>query len=88
MNSVNDFVVRMLGELQYAEGKHNGFPSDRIHASAILNEEAGKLTQACIDAHYGAIPEDEAIDRMEKFALRVGAMALRFFNSLPAKSED
>lgn len=88
MSSKDDFFARMLGELQYAESKHNSFPTDRIHASAILNEEAGKLTQACIDAEYGNLPREEAIDRMEKFALRVGAMALRFFNSLPAQDGE
>lgn len=87
MSAQKDFIARMLGELEYAENKHNGFPTDRIHASAILNEEAGKLTQACIDAEYGAIPQVEALDRMEKYAARVGAMALRFYNSLPAKDE-
>lgn len=88
MNAQKDFFARMLGELEYAEKKHSGFPSDRIHASAILNEEAGKLTQACIDAEYGAVPREEALDRMEKYALRVGAMALRFYNSLPARDGE
>lgn len=88
-NANDDFFSRMLGELEYAEKKHTGFPTDYIHASAILNEEAGKLTQACIDAEYAAIPGDEAaIDRMEKYALRVGAMALRFYNSLPARDGE
>lgn len=88
MSAQKDFIAKMLGELQYAEEKHNGFPTDRIHASAILNEEAGKLTQACIDAEYGAIPREEALDRMEKFVARVGAMALRFYNSLPARDGE
>ena len=92
MSAQKDFIAKMLGELQYAEEKHNGFPTDRIHASAILAEEAGKLTQACIDYTYGNFPieADEnyrdtvLVERMEKFAARVGAMALRFYNSLPA----
>lgn len=58
MNAQNDFIAKMLGELEYAEQKHSGFPTDRIHASAILNEEAGKLTQACIDDAYGPRSEE------------------------------
>ncbi|CAK7025081.1 MAG: hypothetical protein DELT_02547 [Desulfovibrio sp.] len=85
MDVTNAFLDGTLGALEYAEGKHDGFPTDRIHASAILNEEAGKLTQACIDAEYGKLSPEEAQAKMEKFVFRVGAMTLRFYSSLPAK---
>lgn len=85
----NELKVRLaffaLVEEEYdkATKKHGSFPTDRIHASAILNEEAGKLTQACIDYERGQLPGEEAYPRMEEFAARVAAMALRFYESLP-----
>ena len=88
MSAQNDFIARMLGELQTAEAKHNSFPTDRVYASAILNEEAGKLTQACIDFELGNMDPVEAYARMEKYVSRVGAMALRFYNSLPAEDGE
>lgn len=83
-NATAEFFNKTLDALAYAENKHKSFPTDRIHASAILNEEAGKLTQACIDYEYGNITREEAQARMEKYVARVGAMSLRFFQSLPA----
>lgn len=81
---MDKYIDAVSDALAYAEKKHKGFPTDRIHASAILNEEAGKLTQACIDYEYGNITREEAQARMEKYVARVGAMSLRFFQSLPA----
>jgi hypothetical protein len=78
-----DFFNSVLDELSYAESKHNGFPTDRIHASAILNEEAGKLTQACIDFEYGKTAGEEGNKNMARYAARVAAMALRFYQSQP-----
>ena len=72
------FTEDLTLEYCKAEQKHPGWPDDAIHASAILNEEAGKLTQACIDYTYNHIPREEAKKRMLMYAARVGAMALRF----------
>lgn len=84
MPQVHDaYFSDLLLEYAKAEAKHSGWPSDVIHASAILNEEAGKLTQACIDATYscGLSSEDDKA-RMRRYAARVGAMALRFTEGL------
>ena len=75
------FFQGVMAELAYAEEKHRSWPEeDAVHASAILNEEAGKLTRASIDYTLGPpeVPSD-----MRKYALRVAAMALRFYASLP-----
>lgn len=78
------FAEGMIAELAYANGKHSGWPTDdAVHASAILNEEAGKLTQACIDHTYKHCPAEDTAARMEQKALRVAAMALRFYASIP-----
>lgn len=80
----NGFVEGMITELAYANGKHPGWPADdAVHASAILNEEAGKLTQASIDHTYGYFPTGGTTARMKQKALRVAAMALRFYASIP-----
>ena len=80
----DNYFGRMMGELCYAEQKHNSWPGDSIHASAILTEEAGKLTQACNDYMYGNGQEEQNLERMQEKVLRVAAMALRFYNVMPA----
>ncbi len=77
-----EFYERVEDEYGKAETKHPSWPSDVVHASAIINKEAGKLTQACIDATYANVLTDEAIARMRMFASRIGAMALRFDEGL------
>ena len=73
-------VEAIKDENLLAQQKHTVWPSDPIHASAILNEEAGELTQACIDFYFNHQPSD--YDRMREEAIQVGAMALRFLENL------
>jgi hypothetical protein len=70
--------VAFLLELVQAEKKHPGWPADVIHASAILNEEAGELTQAALDYYYS----NGAKWRLKEEAIQCGAMALRFLLNL------
>ena len=80
----SDFSEGMIVELAYANSKHSDWPDgDAVHASAILTEEAGKLTQASIDHTYGHCPAEDTAARMKQKALRVAAMALRFYASIP-----
>jgi len=53
---------------------HPRYPSDLIHRSAIINEEAGELTQACINHYY--FGGDNV--KTDNEALHVIATALRF----------
>lgn len=64
----------ILDELDRAEKKFPSWPDDFIHASAVINEEAGELTQACLQHVYDGKP---AV-RMVSEAVQVAAMALRF----------
>ena len=68
-------------ECKRAEEKHPHFADDIIHASAILNEEAGELTKAALDYHYkgGKI---ENLEQVRVEAIQVGAMALRLLLNL------
>ena len=62
-------------ELRQAEKKFPSFPDDVVHASAIVSEEAGELTKACLDYFYGREPtKSKMIDE----AIQVTAMGLRF----------
>ena len=61
-------------EYEAAVKKHPQWPSDPIHAAAILNEESGELTQACLDYVYRGADGKAAVDE----AIQCGAMALRF----------
>ena len=54
--------------------QHPNWPTDPIHASAILAEESGELTQACLDYVYRDADGKAAFDE----AIQCGAMALRF----------
>ena len=62
--------------LREAEDKHPGWPTDPIHAAAILGEEAGELLQAAIDFTYTKQPYGVAL--MEKEAAQCAAMGIRF----------
>ena len=68
-----------------AEVKFPGWPDDVVHASAILIEEAGELTQAALDFHSGRYEE---YDRMMEEAAQVGAMALRFLIDLLGRIDE
>lgn len=76
------FFEEVLKELEYADGKHPGWPNDAVYASAILIEEAGKLTQGTIDFTYGNRPQQEAVAVMRRRAVSSAAMALRFHADL------
>jgi hypothetical protein len=67
-------LCELVAELLRAEAKHPDWPSDAIHASAILTEEAGELTQASLDFCYS----DGEKWRMRAEAIQCGAMAIRF----------
>lgn len=67
-------IDKIFQELRLAEEKHPGFPEDPIHAAAILAEESGELTQACLDFSYADADIGKAIIE----AAQCGAMAIRF----------
>jgi hypothetical protein len=60
--------------LEKAEAKHPQFPTDPIHAAAIVVEEAGELQQAALQYVYEKGRGEDLIEE----AIHVGAMALRF----------
>ncbi|WP_140918678.1 Lar family restriction alleviation protein [Limnobaculum xujianqingii] len=67
-------LLELKAELHRAVEAQSFWPTDAIHASAILNDITGGLTQASLDFHFYAAPR--ALMRSD--AIQVGAMALRF----------
>lgn len=67
-------ISEVITELQRAEAKHPFWPKDHIHAAAIITEELGELTQACLQAKY----ENGDPINIKIEAIQVGAMAIRF----------
>ena len=65
----------IIDELLAAEKKFPGFPDDAVHAAAIVAEEAGELTRASLDFHYG---RETSREEMRKEAAQTAAMAIRF----------
>lgn len=72
-------ITQIKEELTAAEKKHPTWPTDTVHATAILNEEAGELTQAAIDYHY----HNGSLEKVRREAAQVGAMAIRVLINLP-----
>jgi len=63
-------------ELSRAENLHPFWPTDKVHAAAIVTEEAGELLQAANS--YEETADKDYLNNMRKEAVQVGAMALRF----------
>ncbi|MEQ4575203.1 MAG: hypothetical protein ABN502_09725 [Gammaproteobacteria bacterium] len=80
--AVPECLESVLAELERAVRKFPTWPTDPLHALAVLGEEFGELTQAVLQATYEphkSTPEDVAAE-----ATQVAAMALRFLTSLSA----
>ena len=65
-------------ELCRAIKKWPGWPTDPIHAAAIVSEESGELVRAANRFTY----EGADLSEMKKEAVQVGAMAMRFLAGL------
>ena len=63
----------VCSELKKAEKKFPGWPEDKIHAVAIMIEEAGESMQAAIDCVYSG----GEVDHLRKELAQTGAMCLR-----------
>lgn len=71
-----------LGELRRATEKFPTWPTDPLHALAVLGEEFGELTKAVLQHTYE--PHKSTRSDVRKEAIQTAAMALRFVMSLDA----
>lgn len=85
MYKKKEIIDLIMIELEKAKRKHPEWPRDIIHASAIICEEAGELIQAALDYCYapesGNMKAEQWLN-IEKEAIQVGAMAIRFLTEL------
>jgi hypothetical protein len=72
-------VLSVLAELDRARAKFPTWPTDPLHALAVLGEEYGELTRAVLQRCYG---DEGRATEVEAEAVQVAAMALRFLASL------
>jgi len=79
MNMKEDLAVRlMLDELSRAEKIHPGWPTDIVHAAAILSEESGEAVQAALNVYY----HSGDINEFRKELIHTGAMVIRCLKNL------
>lgn len=70
----------VLQELDRAIAKFPTWPTDPLHAAAIIGEEFGELTQAVLQGVYE--PHKSSPAKIREEALQTAAMVLRFIESL------
>ena len=75
-----DIMQEIDNEIAIAESKFPAWPTDIIHASAIVQEEAGELVKATLEVTYE--PHKTGRGEVEKEAIQTAAMAIRFLKNL------
>lgn len=73
-------IRAVLAELDRATSKFPTWPTDPLHAHAILGEECGELLKAIVQATYE--PHKSGPNHVRAEAIQTAAMALRFVTSL------
>lgn len=75
-----DISDQVLEEVQRATSKFPTWPTDPLHAVAILGEEYGELQKAVLQTTYE--PEKSSVAEVRSEAIQTAAMAMRFLMSL------
>lgn len=70
----------IIYEVRKATEKFPTWPSDPLHAIAVLGEEFGELTKEVVQMTYE--PEKTSKEVIKREAIQTAAMALRFVLSL------
>lgn len=73
----DDAINLIIDELERATLAWPEWPTDPVHAAAVLAEEAGEVVQAALEFVY----QDGDREPMGIEATQVGAMAIRFLMS-------
>lgn len=77
-----DTISAVYSELTQALAKFPTWPTDPLHALAVLGEEYGELTKDVLQMTYE--PGKTNAENVRKEAIQTAAMALRFVASLDA----
>lgn len=75
-----NIIYQILNEAQRATVKFPTWPTDPLHALAVLGEEFGELTKSTLQLVYE--PHKTCADEVRMEAIQTAAMALRFAMSL------
>ncbi len=81
-NPINEILDEVSEELFRATQKFPTWPTDPLHALAVVGEEFGELTQATLQHVYE--PHKSDFDDVKKEAIQSMTMMLRFLLSLEA----
>ena len=79
-DDLNDAAHAAMCEVVRAARKFPTWPTDPLHAVAVLGEEFGELTQATLQTIYE--PHKSDVDAVRAEAIQTAAMALRFVMSI------
>lgn len=69
-----DIISAIMAELDRAEAKYPAWPTDQVHAAAIVAEESGELVRAVLNEAYHGEPAADS----DREAVQTAAMAVRF----------
>jgi len=72
-------LLEVLTEVDKAKEKFPQWPTDPLHAVAVLGEEFGELTQAILQRTY---ENPASIEHVREEAIQTAAMAIRFLEEL------
>lgn len=78
--TLHPMVLSVLAEVEKATEKFPTWPTDPLHALAVLGEEFGELTKDVLQMSYEPWKSNHA--KVEEEAIQTAAMALRFLMSL------
>lgn len=81
-NSVDEIFGLIKAELQSANEKYPDWPSDPLHAVAIVGEEFGELNRAVLQVVYEPEKQSFSYAESKNEAIQTAAMAIRFLMSL------
>ena len=77
---MNTPLQEIMGEVERAMRKFPTWPTDPLHALAVLGEEYGELTKEMVQLTYE--PHKTSLAEVRKEAIQCAAMAIRLVASL------
>ena len=77
---MQEAIEDIIAEFKAATRKFPTWPTDPLHALAVLGEEFGELTKEVVQMTYE--PHKSSKEALRKEAIQTAAMALRFVVSL------
>lgn len=76
------YILDVLDELHRAQTKFPTWPTDPLHALAVLGEEFGELTQAMLELKNEPEKPRATIEHVRTEAIQTAAMALRLLKNM------